>query len=139
MVLLAMGALLGAILFKGFFAPLRERLRRSERILERQEKLSSLGVLAAGIAHEIRNPLTSIRVRLFTQQALLEKGTEVYEDNVFLAGEITRLEKIVREFLEFARPSEPCLTSFKVTEVIRETRSLMSPELEKSGLRIKEE
>src|SRR5260370_38783164 len=86
---------------------LSRQLRESDPIIARQEKLSALGVLAAGVAHEIRNPLTSIKVRLFTQQQLLAKGSEEFEDNVFLAGEITRLENIVNDVIAFARPSDP--------------------------------
>ena len=137
--LLAMGAVLAGLIYRGLIAPLRENLRRSQLVIERQEKLSSLGVLAAGIAHEIRNPLTSIRVRLFTQQALLTKGSEEHEDNIFLAGEITRLEHIVNDFLAFARPADPQFLVVNATQPMRELVPLLAPELRKSNIKLKEE
>jgi len=138
-VLLAMGAALAALIYRGIIAPLIEKLRRSHLIIERQEKLSSLGVLAAGIAHEIRNPLTSIKVRLFTQQQLLTKGSEESEDNVFLAGEISRLEKIVNDFLAFARPSDPEFVVMKATQPLRELLPLLQPSLRTSNVQLRED
>ena len=138
-VLLAMGAGLAVLTYRGIIAPLIEKLRRSQLIIERQEKLSSLGVLAAGIAHEIRNPLTSIKVRLFTQQQLLKPGSEEAEDNVFLAGEISRLEKIVNDFLAFARPSDPEFAVMKATQPLRELLPLLQPSLRNSNVQLRED
>lgn len=61
--ILLVGAL-GVVSYRDLIAPLRVRLVQSEALLERQEKLATLPPLAAGIAHEIRNPLTSIKARL---------------------------------------------------------------------------
>lgn len=138
-VLLGVGAGLAVLLYRGLVLPLQERLRQSQRVIERQEKLSSLGVLAAGIAHEIRNPLTSIRVRLFTQQALLKPGSEEHEDNVFLTGEIVRLERIVKDFLAFARPADPQLVPIPASRPLREIAPLLQPELRTSGVTLHEE
>ena len=138
-VLLAMGAALVVLVYLGLVAPLRQRVRQTQAILERQEKLSSLGVLAAGVAHEIRNPLTSIKARLFTQQPLLAKGSAAWEDNVFITDEISRLEQIVRDFLAFARPTEPRFATFKATEPIRDLLPLLQPELSKSKIELKQE
>lgn len=139
LVLLAMGAVLVVLVYQGAVAPLRQRLRQTQAVLERQEKLSSLGVLAAGIAHEIRNPLTSIKARLFTQQALLGKDSEAREDNQFITEEITRLEHIVRDFLAFARPTEPRLAALRATQPLRELAPLLEPELRQSHIELKEE
>lgn len=138
-VLLSMGALLAYLVYRGLIAPLRERLRQSRKIIERQEKLGSLGVLAAGVAHEIRNPLTSIKARLYTQQAVLPPESEAFEDNVFITEEISRLEQIVRDFLAFARPSEPQLVRVRSTRPLRDVEALMRPTLERGGLRLETE
>jgi signal transduction histidine kinase len=138
-VLLAMGACLVVLVYKGIVAPLRRRLEQSRSIIERQEKLSSLGVLAAGVAHEIRNPLTSIKVRLFTQQASLAKGTEALEDNLFITDEISRLETIVKEVLAFARPADPQFKSFRATQPMRELAALFRSTLDPQQIRLQEE
>jgi signal transduction histidine kinase len=139
LLLLAMGASLVVLVYQGAVAPLRQRLRQTQAVLERQEKLSSLGVLAAGVAHEIRNPLTSIKARLFTQQPLLAKGSEAWEDNVFITGEISRLERIVRDFLAFARPGEPRFVTLKAAEPLRELVPLLQPELRQSNIELNQE
>lgn len=139
LVLLTMGAVLGYLAYRGVILPLRARLRQSQRVIERQEKLSSLGVLAAGVAHEIRNPLTSIKARLFTQQSLLEDKSEALEDNVFITEEISRLEKIVADFLAFARPSEPQMVALKATQPFRELEGLFRPALTKANIELKKE
>jgi len=99
--------------------------------MERQEKLASLGVFAAGIAHEIRNPLTAIKVRLFTLKGSHPSGTGEYEDLEVIANEINRLERVVQEFLRFARPAEPNLLNVPIDAVLSEVYELLRPELEK--------
>jgi two-component system, NtrC family, sensor histidine kinase HydH len=96
-----------------------ERLEQSERAALHAEQLAALGHLAAGMAHELRNPLTTIR--MLVQAALTEDGYSDREESEgfrpaqgepVLAGrdlavvdeEVTRLEGLVRSFLDFARP-----------------------------------
>src|SRR6185436_8358247 len=59
--LLILVAAMGWVIYRDTIAPLRIKLVQSQTLLERQEKLATLGTLAAGIAHEIRNPLTSLK------------------------------------------------------------------------------
>jgi len=71
-VLLALVAAMGRVIYRDMIAPLQTKLVQSQNLLERQEKLVTLGTLAAGIAHEIRNPLTSLKARLYTLEKHLQ-------------------------------------------------------------------
>jgi signal transduction histidine kinase len=136
-VLLILGAWLAGVVYREMINPLRLKLIESSAIIERQEKLASLGVLAAGVAHEIRNPLTAIKARLFTQQKALRAASPELEDAVVIGNEIDRLEHIVKGVLEFARPSEPRLIQFPAVAVLHEVRDLLVPQVKEAGIELK--
>jgi signal transduction histidine kinase len=135
--LLALAAALVLLVYRGMIAPLRLRLTESQAIIARQEKLASLGVLAAGVAHEIRNPLTAIKFRLFSLKKSLPAAAQ--EDAAVIAGEISRLERIVKDFLQFARPSEPELVVMPGQRIMQEVCDLLRPQLEKSAIKLEME
>jgi signal transduction histidine kinase len=135
-VFMALGAWVAVVVYRDMIAPLRVKLIETHALMERQEKLASLGGLAAGVAHEIRNPLTAIKARLFTQQKRLTPGSPEAEDGSVINEEINRLERIVRDFLQFARPAEPRLSPTRAETPLRQVRDLMAAPLEKRGIRI---
>jgi signal transduction histidine kinase len=135
--LLSLIAALAILVYRGTIAPLRFRLTESRAIIARQEKLASLGVLAAGVAHEIRNPLTAIKFRLYSLKKSLPIGLADSEDAIVIGDEISRLERIVRDFLQFARPSEPELISIPIQRILEEVYELLKPQLKKSAIELK--
>jgi signal transduction histidine kinase len=125
---------LAVLVYRGTIAPLRHRLTESHAIIERQEKLASLGELAAGVAHEIRNPLTAIKFRLYSLKKSLPAGLAENEDAVVIGNEISRLERIVKDFLQFARPSEPEFITVPTQRILQEVHDLLKPQLKKAAI-----
>jgi signal transduction histidine kinase len=124
------------LVYRGMIAPLRHRLTESQAIIARQEKLASLGVLAAGVAHEIRNPLTAIKLRLFSLKQSLPEAVTQNEDALVIGNEISRLERIVKDFLQFARPSEPELVTIPAQRIMQEVHDLLKAELRKADIQL---
>jgi signal transduction histidine kinase len=127
---------LAIVVYRDLIAPLQVQLVESRQLVERQEKLASLGMLAAGVAHEIRNPLTAIKAWLYLQQKHLAPGTPEFSDAELIGCEINRLERIVKDFLQFARPSEPQFTVIDAGQSLREVQTLMQPSLDKSAIKL---
>jgi len=137
--LLASTVALAFLVYRGMISPLRRRLSESETIILRQEKLAALGTLAAGVAHEIRNPLTAIKFRLFSLSKTLPPEYGRHEDLTVVNTEINRLDRIVKEFLQFARPPEPCLAPVDLAPLVSQVATLLTPELNKAGHRLRVE
>ncbi len=134
--ILALVVVVAFLIYRGMIAPLREKLSESEAIIERQEKLASLGTLAAGVAHEIRNPLTAIKFRLFS----LKQASPAFahnEDAQVISSEINRLDRIVKDFLQFARPSEPEFVRVPAERLLQDVGELLRSELEKAAIELR--
>jgi two-component system, NtrC family, sensor histidine kinase HydH len=96
------------------------RLKQTERDALRAEQLAWVGQMAAGIAHEVRNPLTVIK--LLVQAATDPRRAAGFRpgDLRVLEGEILRLEQIISAFLDFARPPRPTKKTVGARELIEE-------------------
>jgi signal transduction histidine kinase len=109
-------------------ARLYEELRRSQQLIDRAARLSALGTLAAGIAHEVRNPLVSI-------QTFFQLAPERLHDDEFMTSflklaeeEVDRIRNLISELLSFARSSEATMQNVTVQDVIGRIVVLMTPQ-----------
>ena len=114
-------------------------LRKTEAQLVRSEKLAALGQLAAGIAHEIRNPLTSINILIHSLTENFSSGDSHREDLKVIEEEIDRINEILDRFLRFAKPAPPLLERTEVASIFEETLQLVRPRMEKQRVHVERE
>src|SRR6185503_8430772 len=117
-------------------ARLYEELKRSQDIIRRADRSSALGTLAAGIAHEIRNPLVSI-------QTFFQLAPERLHDEEFFtsflnmtANEVKRITNLINELLAFARSPSRALKPLNLNETVERVVTLLEPEARKHKLTI---
>jgi signal transduction histidine kinase len=109
-------------------------LRESGEQLRRAERLSALGEIAAGLAHEIRNPLAGVKGALEIVSARATLGTPEAEFSGIATRELKRLEGLVQEFLDYARPKPPRLRPADLPDVVRRVASLLGPQADQAGV-----
>ncbi|MGB5746620.1 MAG: ATP-binding protein [Desulfobacterales bacterium] len=110
-----------------------------EKLLAIQDKMASLGRVAAGIAHEIRNPLSGINIYLNTLSKLHHKeGSEEKVQQIL--GQIQsashKIESVIRRVMDFAKPGEPRLALIDLNRPIMEAIKLSAVTLRKSGVEL---
>jgi two-component system, NtrC family, sensor histidine kinase HydH len=127
-------------LFRGVAASIGVTLQNSRvyELMKERDRLAALGQMAAGLAHEIRNPLGSIKGAAQYLQPignqLGDGGTKEFLD--IIVEEVNRLNKIVSQFLDYARPYRGDQTPLDVNDVVRKTLHLLEKEEERSKVEI---
>ncbi|MGH7137780.1 MAG: sensor histidine kinase, partial [Pirellulales bacterium] len=106
-----------------------ERLEQREREVLRSEQLAAVGQLAAGIAHELRNPLMAIKI-LVQSTADRGDGGLYGRDLHVVEEEIGRLESSIQALLDFARPPEPAKRVVDIRQLVGQTVDLVSARAE---------
>ncbi|MBM3284751.1 MAG: HAMP domain-containing protein [Candidatus Aminicenantes bacterium] len=113
-----------------------KELREMQDYLVQSEKLASLGKIAAGIAHEINNPLTSILINTHLMLEKLDRRDEFYESLSLIADETSRCTQIVKGLLEFARQSPPQKVFTDINGLIERTTQLLENQASFQNIRI---
>lgn len=117
------GALAGSI------NQMTRELKSSRDKLVQSEKLAAVGQLAAGIAHEIRNPLTSVKMIVQLLRRRFQEDEAGLESIQAILDEINRLEVIINGLLDFARPMELALKPTRVTDVMNDVLKFMEADM----------
>jgi len=113
------------------------RSKELEHLVRIQDKMTSLGRVAAGIAHEIRNPLSGINIYLKTLERLLERGMdrEKAEDILnHIQSASNKIESVVKRVIDFSRPSRPNFILANINGPIEDAISLSAVTLRKSRI-----
>jgi two-component system sensor histidine kinase HydH len=111
-------------------------VRRLQDEIRRQEKLAALGGLAAGVAHEIRNPLSSIKGLATFFADHFEVGTEPRKAAGVMIQEVDRLNRAISELLDFARPTDLSCGVTEVPPLIQRSIQLIQQEAANQNIRI---
>ena len=111
-----------------------ERVRETEAL--RAQQMATLAQLATGVAHEIRNPLTSIKMLIQVNLASFAKTGLPTADLELVQYEIRRMERSINSLLEYARPEKCEFTEFSMEEVLRRTAQLISGRCESHNVEL---
>ncbi|CCH47925.1 sensor histidine kinase [Pseudodesulfovibrio piezophilus] len=111
-----------------------EMLQHSRDQVVQSEKMATVGKLAAGVAHSIRNPLTSVKMRLFSLERSLDLDAIQKEDFDVISEEIRHLDTIIRNFIEFSRPPKLRPQQVSPSDLVESTLTLLVHRLEASNV-----
>ncbi|MFT5728543.1 MAG: two-component system sensor histidine kinase HydH [Desulforhopalus sp.] len=115
------------------------KVKRLESELQRSERLAVIGKMAAGVAHELRNPLSSIKGLTLLLKSKLAADSDGVEAADTLVREVERLNRSIGELLDYAKPGRLLLEPFQITTILDKTLSLVEPELAIYGVRLARE
>ncbi len=116
---------------------LMDDVDRAQEHVMQTEKLALAGKLAAGVAHSVRNPLTSVKMRLFSLSRSLRLDATQTEDFEVIAEEIGHIDTILQHFLEFARPPGLRREVVTLAEIVENAVRLLTYRLDSYGIDVK--
>jgi two-component system, NtrC family, sensor histidine kinase HydH len=112
-------------------------VKRLEKELRRSERLAALGKMAAGVAHELRNPLSSIKGLAVVLKSNFSHASKEAETADILVKEVERLNRSIGELLDYAKPGQLRRERASVTEIIEKTVSLVQVDAESFGITLR--
>jgi signal transduction histidine kinase len=112
-------------------------LEKSRENLLQAEKMALVGRLAAGMAHSIRNPFTSVKMRLFSLGRTLDLNATQEEDFSVISQEIRHIDTIVQNFLEFSRPPKLMMQPISPSAIVDNALQLLSHRLKSYGVEVR--
>jgi len=118
------------------------RARELEHLLKVQEKMASLGRVAAGIAHEIRNPLSGINIYLRTLEKSFENPEKAYKIKPAIEAIRSasgKMESVIKRVMDFSKPAEPKFALIDINSPVQEAIHLASMSLDKKEISLKVE
>lgn len=113
------------------------RVKEMEHLLGIEDKMASLGRVASGIAHEIRNPLSGINIYLANLEKILEKGEGLEKGKEILRqiqSASNKIESVVRRVMDFSKPNEPKYVLTDINQLIEKSIDLSSVTLRRSRI-----
>jgi two-component system sensor histidine kinase HydH len=114
-------------------------VRRLQQEVERTKRLASLGSLAAGVAHEIRNPLSSVKGFATYFREKLKDNPQDLDTATTMIQEVERLDRVIGQLLEFARPSALSIKPVNIGDLIQHSLKLIDGDARTRGIEVKPE
>ncbi|RJQ46469.1 MAG: HAMP domain-containing protein [Nitrospiraceae bacterium] len=117
-----------------------EQLQKTQNALIRTEKIAAIGQIAAGVTHEIKNPLNSLSINaqllLRDLSSQFNRESSAYESASLIRQEITRINNILEEFVKYAKFPEPQFVENNMNQVVKETVDLISHSAQEAHIAI---
>jgi PAS domain S-box-containing protein len=114
-----------------------ETRRQIQKELDLSNRLAAISRLTSGVAHEIKNPLNAIALHIeLLKNRVAPADSDVEQQIQVITGEIRRLDRVVKTFLDFTRPIQLQLQEVRLAELLDEIVTLVAPDAEQRGVRV---
>jgi signal transduction histidine kinase len=118
---------------------LLEDLHRSHALMKRTDRLKSLETIAGGFAHEIRNPLTSIKTFIQLAPERKDDPDFIRDFSRIVLDDVYRIERLIEEILDYARYMEPKLTEEDINDIVSSCLYFIEVKADSRGIKIEKE